>query len=346
MGWDRIRGHAGPTGKLKAAIRSGRLAHANLFVGPDGVGKRQCAFELAKALLCEAADTPGEPCDRCPACVQVMAGTHPDCFSAVRRPDANELDVETMRAFAHRLGLKASRGARKVGIVEDADDFNASSANSFLKPLEEPPAGSVLVLLATSLDRQLPTILSRCHVLAFAPLPAADVRAVLADHGVTVPAQQDRLIRLGHGSPGRSLAFQDDEVWAFRDDLIAGLTAARPDSVRLAGLWVAFAETAGKQGPAQRQRAALGLGVLVDLLRTMLPYSFGLGTGGAGDADPAGASPEAARLRPAAEAIGPDGVAARLEACLDADRQLGRYLQVGLVVEALTGKLFPPPTAR
>ena len=222
MSWDRICGHDGPKAKLIAAVRAGRLAHANLFVGPDGIGKRQCAFELAKTLLCEAAPTPGEPCDRCPACVQVMAGTHPDCFSAVRKPEANELDVETMRAFAHRLGLKASRGSRKVGIVEDADDFNASSANSFLKPLEEPPPGSVLVLLATSTERQLPTILSRCHVLPFSPLSTADLRAVLADHGVTDPARQDRLVRLGHGSPGRALAFQDDAVWSFRNDLLTG----------------------------------------------------------------------------------------------------------------------------
>src|SRR5205807_1760656 len=114
----------------------------------------------------------------CPACTQVEAGTHPDVFY-LRTPEGkHELPVAEMREFCSRMALKPMRGSRKIGMVEDADDFNEESANSFLKTLEEPPPGSLLILLATSVDRQLPTIQSRCQVVHFNSLAAGDLRTV------------------------------------------------------------------------------------------------------------------------------------------------------------------------
>lgn len=339
MAWNQIRGHDGPRTQLAAATAAGRFAHAYLFVGTDGVGKRLFALELAKTILCEASPGPLLACGRCPACVQVMAGTHPDCFSVRRDEDANELDVDTMREFCHRLSLKSARGSRKVGIVEDADDFNVNSANSFLKPLEEPPAGSLLILLATSLERQLPTILSRCQVVNFSPLVPEDVRAVLVAHGVNDPARLDRLVRLSGGSPGRGLALNDESFWSFRQMLLEALASSRPDPVGLAAAWVKFAEEAGKQGPAQRRRTVLAIGLLIELLQTALRVAF-VEESGFGSIP---ADAEVERLRPLAERVGPDTIADWLEACLEAERQIERYLQIGLVVEAMLGKLYPLP---
>lgn len=341
MSWDRIRGHDGPRSQFAQAVTAGRLAHAYLFVGPEGVGKQQFATELAKTILCEQPPGPLLACDRCPSCIQVQARTHPDCFSVRRADDANELDVDTMREFCHRLALKSTRGNRKVGIVEDADDFNVNSANSFLKPLEEPPAGSLLILLATSLERQLPTILSRCQVVHFSPLIPEDVRAVLLANGVSDPARLDRLVRLSGGSPGRALALNDDAFWSFRQTLLETLISARPDSVALAASWVKFAEEAGKQGPAQRRRAVLAIQMLIELLRTALRVAF------VAEASPSSdvIDPDAERLRPLAERVGPDQIADWLEACLEAERQIERYLQIGLVIEGMLGKLFPLPAA-
>lgn len=330
MAWDRIRGHDAARSHLLTAAARGRLAHAFLFVGPDGVGKKLFATEFAKALLCEVPPAPLTACDRCPACVQVTAGTHPDAYTARRGDDENELSIDVIRDFCTRLGRKASRGARKVGIVEEADEFNANSANAFLKVLEEPPPGSVLILLATSTERQLPTILSRCQAVAFHPLSPADLRAVLAAHGVADPATVARLVRLAGGSPGRALALNDDGVWAFREDLLAAVTAPRPDATGLIAKWAKFVEDAGKATPAQRTRAALGLGLLVDLLRTALRNGAG------------GAEAEAAKLAALADRVGPDRLADWLDACLDADAQIGRYLQVMLVIEALTDRMLRP----
>ncbi|MGL6097480.1 MAG: ATP-binding protein, partial [Fimbriiglobus sp.] len=270
MAWADLRGHDAARLQLLTAFARGRLAHAYLFVGPDGVGKRRFATEFAKSLLCEAPPGPLAMCDRCPACVQVADGTHPDFFAARTEEEKNQLSIEVMREFVHRLGLKSSRGTHKIGVVEDADEFNESSANAFLKPLEEPPPGTTLVLLATSLEKQMPTILSRCQVVPFRPLGRPDLDAVLTAHGVTDPAKRDRLARLSGGSPGRALALNDDDLWDFRETLLAAVTAERPDPGTLAGKWCRFVEDAGKQAPAQRERAALVLHLLVDMLRQAL----------------------------------------------------------------------------
>ncbi|MFO0826006.1 MAG: hypothetical protein U0792_23285 [Gemmataceae bacterium] len=133
-------------------MRSAAVAWGNyLLVGPDGVGKRLFAHELAKALLCERPPAPLTACDSCPACAQVEAETHPDFHGTPK--GKQELPVDEMRAFCTQLAKKPSRGSRIVGIVEDADDFNAESANSFLKTLEEPPPGALLLLIA-GIDRQ------------------------------------------------------------------------------------------------------------------------------------------------------------------------------------------------
>ena len=326
MAWNRIRGHDAARDQLLTAFRRGRLAHAYLFVGPDGVGKKLFAIEFAKALLCEAPPAPLTGCDRCPACVQVAAGTHPDFTTARRAEDENELSIDEMRAFCTSLGRKASRGSRKVGIVEEADEFNDKSANSFLKVLEEPPPGAVLILLATTVERQLPTILSRCQVVPFPPLRETDLRAVLADHEVAEPDRVARLVRLAGGSPGRALALNDDSVWQFRDVLLSAVTAAKPDATGLIAAWAKFVEEAGKQTPAQRDRASLGIGVLVDILRTALRDGL------------AGEGPLAA----VGERIGADRLADWLEACTEADYQIGRYVQVSLVIEALFDRMFRP----
>lgn len=335
MAWERIRGHDAARDHLLAAHGRGRLAHAYLFVGPPGVGKRLFAVELTKALLCDRPPAPLTACDTCPSCAQVAAETHPDFFTVRTPEDKHELPVDAVREFCGKLGLKPARGPRKVGIVEDADDFNEESANCFLKNLEEPPPGSVLILLATSAERQLPTILSRCQIVRFHPLPDDALRAVLADRGVTDLARVGRLIRLSGGSPGQALALNDGALWAFRETLVNGVTAAKPDPVGFAVAWVRFVEEAGKESAAQRERASLVVRLLMDALRSALRLAVGAGN----DAEPA----EAEKLRRLAERIGPDLLADLLEACTEADYQIDRKVQLVLVIESLADKLCRLP---
>jgi DNA polymerase-3 subunit delta' len=337
MAWERIRGHDAARDQLLNAYCRGRLAHAYLFVGPAGVGKRLFATELAKALLCDRPPAPLTPCDACPSCAQVTAETHPDFFTVRTPEDKHELPVDAVREFCGKLGLKPARGPRKVGVVEDADDFNDESANCFLKTLEEPPPGSVLILLATSDERQLPTIRSRCQVVRFHPLADDALRAVLADHDITDSVRIGRLIRLAGGSPGQALALNDDALWAFRETLVNGVTAARPDPVGFAAAWTKFVEEAGKESAAQRERASLVLRLLMDVLRSALLLAVGAG----GDTDPG----EADKFRRLGERVGTDRLADLLEACAEADYQVDRKVQLVLVTESLVDKLTRPPAA-
>src|SRR5262245_52758110 len=133
MSWSRVSGHDPIVAQFARAVERGRLGHAYLFVGPTGVGKRLVATELARALLCE--QPPSEKldsCGRCPSCQLIDAGTHPDLFQIARPPDKLEFPIEVMRELSQNLTLKPARGARKIAIIDDADDFNEETANCFL----------------------------------------------------------------------------------------------------------------------------------------------------------------------------------------------------------------------
>lgn len=339
MSWQRIRGHEALIEKFHDAVQRGRLAHAFLFVGPVGIGKRLFAHEFAKTILCENA-TPEkwQACERCSSCQLVEAGTHPDLVVAGRPEGKNEVPIDVVRELCRSLSLKASRGRAKIAILDDADDLNPYSANSFLKTLEEPPAGSVLILIGTSTDLQLPTIVSRCQVVHFKPLPDAVLTELLKAQGVTDAMLIERVVRQSGGSPGQALALADPALWDFRKTLLQALTRPRFDSVALAKDWLEFVEKAGKESALQRRRASLTLRLLIDLLSEALRLSVG--------AEPVGAkTDEAASLRKLAEGMGADLLLELLNRCLEADTQIDRYVQLVLVIEALADALGEQVTA-
>jgi DNA polymerase III subunit delta' len=334
VSWQRVRGHEALVRSFQRVVNRGRLAHAYLFTGAQGVGKKLFATELAKALLCERTgkgdpSTPLDACDKCPSCIQVEAGTHPDFLCAARPEEALEFPIEVMRDVCQRFALKSARGRGKVVLIDDADDLNEESANCFLKTLEEPPPRSVLILIGTSADRQLPTILSRCQIVPFGPLPAADVAELLRAGGVEDAALIDRLLPLSEGSPGIARALGDPALWEFRKTLVEGLTAARIDSVALSRRWVSFVEEAGKEAAAQRQRASLCLGLLLSLLQDALRLSVG--------ATPRQIDPQDRNaLQVLMQRLDPDRLLALIERCLEGDFQIDRRVQLVLVLEALT----------
>jgi DNA polymerase-3 subunit delta' len=331
MAWTDVRGHEDARQQLVAAHRRGRLGHAYLFAGPDGVGKMRFAVEFAKAVQCES--PPGEftACDRCPACAQVSAQTHPD-VAVFRRPeDRQEFVVEVAQQVVANLALRPARGKGRVCLIDDADALNEEAANCLLKSLEEPPSGSALVLIATSTDTQLPTILSRCQVVRFKPLPPADLRLVLIEQGVTELADLDRLVRLSGGCVGRALALSDPAVSQFRHTLLNTFTTARPDAFALARQVNEFVADAGKESGPKRQRAAAVVRMLLDLLQAALRVSLG---GVATD----GERVEGEAVRQWA-AVGPERLAEAMEACTEADRLIDRRVQPDVLLEQLADRL-------
>ena len=333
MSWKRVRGHESRIRAFDRVIRTGRLAHAYLFTGPSGIGKRLFADELAKALLCEGEQPAGlEACDRCEACVQVEAGTHPDLFRAGRPEGSLDLPIEVVRELCRGLSLKPARGRRKVAIVDDADDLNDFAANCFLKTLEEPPRGSVLILIGTSGDLQLATLVSRCQSVRFQPLPEATVIDILRQCEELDAGLIPKLARLSNGSPGQALALADPALWEFRRRLLDGLSRPAIDGVELAQEWCRFAEEAGKDSAAQRRRAAHVLRLLIEFLRDVLRVKVG-GT-------PRLAEPEDLQtMQRLAGRVDAERLLGILERCLESDVQIDRRVQLVLVVEALVDSM-------
>jgi DNA polymerase-3 subunit delta' len=333
LAWQRVLGHDAQVEGFRRAMGRGRLAHAYLFTGPAGVGKRLFAVELAKALLCEKAREGSlQACDRCPSCVQVEAGTHPDFFTAVRPPEALEFPIDLMRQLCQSFALKSARGRGKVILLDDADDLNEEAANCFLKTLEEPPPRSVLILIGSTPDRQLPTIVSRCQVIRFAPLPPDVVDELLQKQDVEDAALRARLVHLSGGSPGMAKELADPALWEFRRTLLEGLTKKPLPSVELARQWMDFVEEAGKESAAQRRRAQLVLRLVIDFLDDALTVSMN-GTPRRTEAD------ERTGLSAFARRVGPDRLLEALERCLEADRQIDRRVQLVLILEGLMDAL-------
>ncbi len=334
MAWRRVRGHEALTEAFRRAFRRGRLAHAYLFTGPPGVGKHLFAVELAKALLCEAADRRDEleACDICPACIQVEAGTHPDFFRTVRPAERHEFPIDLMRELCDGLALRSARGRGKVALVDDADDLNAESANCFLKTLEEPPPGSVLILIGSSPDLQLPTVVSRCQVVRFAPLDESTVDELLRDQGAGDDALRKRLARLCGGSAGFARELAAPGLWEFRRRLLDALASPAPDFVALASEWVALNEKAGQESAAKREQARVVLRLLTDFFADALSVRQGC--------PPRRSEPEdRPLLQVLAGKLSTEELLDMLERCLEADLQVDRRAQLVLAIEGLVDAL-------
>jgi DNA polymerase-3 subunit delta' len=178
----------------------------------------------------------------------------------------------------------------------------------------------------------LPTIVSRCQVVRFAPLPEALVADILKQQGVADPHLLSRLVRLARGSPGQAMALVEPELWDFRKVLVEGLLQPRPDTADLAKRWLEFVEEAGKESAAQRRRTVLVLRLLIEFFADALAVSLG-GLPRLGEAE------ELGLLQKLAKRVDPERLLQVLERCLEADVQTGRYIQLVLVLEALVDTL-------
>ena len=203
--WQNIVGHEWAVEVLRAAIAHDRVGHAYLITGPSQVGKGTLARTFAQALNCTAADPAERPCGRCRSCTLIAASRHPDVKNVAGESSGRgkvTLKIDQIRQLQGDLNLTAAEARTKVAIVDGFEAANQSAANAFLKTLEEPPGDVVLILTATSADTLLPTITSRCRVIALRPLPASVIESALIERWEVEPAQARILAHLADGHLG------------------------------------------------------------------------------------------------------------------------------------------------
>jgi DNA polymerase-3 subunit delta' len=210
---------------LKTAMAQGRLAHAYLFLGPEGVGKASVARALAGALNCAQPLEDGDACGVCPSCRRLAAGFHPDSLIIAPTSEGHQpqIKIEQIREFRRLTGYPPLEGGWRVTLIKPGEALNDASANSLLKTLEEPPPRNLLVLTAGVEADLLPTVVSRCQKLTFSPLPSWLVAQELKRRRGLDQVQAGLLAALSGGSLGRALALDPDELLRQRRQVLADL---------------------------------------------------------------------------------------------------------------------------
>ena len=212
MNWG-ILGHEWAVSLLKEHIVQGRLRHAYLIIGPEGVGRRTLAVHLAQAVNCSNPPSPGEPCGVCRACLQIGRMQHPDLAVVQGEGKSGTIKVDQIRELQRGLSLAPYEAHYRVAILKRFEQSQPSAANALLKTLEEPPPQVLLAVTAESAESLLPTIVSRCEVLRLRPLPLEDVVQGLQTRWGLPPERALLLAHLSSGRPGFALRLHQEPEW-------------------------------------------------------------------------------------------------------------------------------------
>lgn len=215
---------------LTAALRHKTVHHAYLFAGPAGVGKERAALAFIQALFCP--ERPSEGCGACSTCRRIERLGHPDLFALMPESElvargmagrsdfdhvpSREIRVEQVRKLQERMALRPLESSRKAALVLDAHTMNVAAQNAFLKTLEEPPAQTVIILVASVPERLLPTIQSRCSRVQFGPLPLALIAEQVRKELKVDEGTARLLANMAGGSVSRALELDVKKLQARR----------------------------------------------------------------------------------------------------------------------------------
>ena len=237
MSFDRIIGQEHVKTQIRAWLSTERLPHAVLVSGPEGVGERHLAVELAKAVNCRQGP---DSCDRCSSCHKIDSLTHPDFHTLLPLPTGSakmdsaqvltglreatltylrkeeqvprnsNIAREHIRIVHREMMYAPTEARRRIAVAFDADCMHPAGANSLLKILEEPPKQAVFMLVTAHPDRLLPTVLSRTQRLHLKPLTREELTQRILSEGVAAP-RAELAARLGGGSLHRAREVLDPE---------------------------------------------------------------------------------------------------------------------------------------
>jgi DNA polymerase-3 subunit delta' len=292
---------------LQKAFVSGKMAHAYIFAGPEGVGKFKTAREWAKMLLCESRVTEDEfadSCSHCDSCRLFEAGSHADfhhIYKELReftrdgkgKPPPVDLPIDVIREFLiDKVSNRPTLSERKVFVVSEAEKMNIESQNALLKVLEEPPEYCTIILLCTRVEKLLPTTKSRCQTIRFGPVAEERIIEKLKEMGIK-EKQAQYWARLAQGSLGQAcqwarLELADANLYETKKRLLSSLSTCRyADALGLAGwlldeikkiaaAWADFDKDTSKTDVnrrAQKTLAQIIMSALYDAMKLKLGVS-------------------------------------------------------------------------
>jgi DNA polymerase-3 subunit delta' len=249
---------------LDYSLKTNTIAHAYLLVGPQHVGKKTLATNLAQALNC---DGPELPCGRCRSCQRILEGKHAD-VTPIGLDSKTEIGIDDIRGLQRLANLPPYEGKCKVFIIDDAEYLSTEAANSLLKILEEPPPKVVWLLLAAEEERLLPTIISRCQRLELKPVPSERVQELLVN-SYNVDADKSKLLtQLCHGRLGWAVsALANGDILEQRSQRIAKLVSLLTASLEQR---FAYAQELASQFSQDRRAGAEIMEIWLDWWRDLM----------------------------------------------------------------------------
>jgi len=272
-----IIGHRSLVALLSRSIARQTLPPSLILSGPAGVGKRMAALSTAQALNClepvrpgtsDSPDTPEiDACGRCSACTRIARGVHPDVL-ILEPNDKGNIKIDPVREVIERSGYRPFEGRWRVTLIDQADGLERSAQNALLKVLEEPPSGSVFLLVTALPDLLLPTVRSRCPQLRFRPLSVSDVAQALILRGRTT-AEAFAVAALADGSIGQALEVKAEAVIEARNVAMRVLSQAASSDDAKRRMESAKELVVKGAGPAstERDQLAVYLRAMSSLLR-------------------------------------------------------------------------------
>jgi len=326
MPWDMI-GHHWAVGLLRRNLAHGRTRQAYLICGPDGVGKRTLALQLAAALNCEEPPEPGDSCGHCRPCRLIAAGTYPDLHQLEADRLGGVLKVEQVRQLQRQLALAPFEGRWRLALLLRFHEANPSAANALLKTLEEPASQVVLLLTARTPEAVLPTIVSRCELISLRTLTPAEVAEGLIGRGVD-PVQAGLAANLAGGRPGRAIRLSTDErALSRRAQIVSDLLALLEGQLGERFRYVEKMTRGGESGE-RREKSLEVLETWLALWREAMHRSFG--------ASPAIGGPAGDGLvEKIARCLGPEQIVSAVEATQRTLEDVSKNANLRLAFEAL-----------
>lgn len=195
--------------ELKESLVRQTISHAYIFEGPAGAGKSTLANVFCQAIVCE--DNQHKPCGLCDACRRFEAGTHPDY--KVIAPEKNTIGVDRIRELIDDIYINPYTADRKVYVIDQAQSMTVQAQNALLKTLENPPPYAVIILLTTSTDNLLPTVVSRCLIYKLKPVSLPHIEDILICRFNVSPGDAKKAASASGGIVGKAISVANDTAW-------------------------------------------------------------------------------------------------------------------------------------